>query len=433
MILLLNYPRCFIILSMKELEIIAELFETPVDDLYISYKRITEKIKGTNRENLLKEIKQRLKNVPDLTLNKVILIGSVLSSLGLDREELIKYYAENMKERITLTQLGFITETVFEGRSLLPSDIVFDITEYTYLDDRVIDRRIEELSEKLMKLVNPDVVLFLFISFFRDDLRNENLKLLFNILTRIGKKYSGLFKGNSVVKDFLKESIPKEESAVKKTPPKKAEQEQKPKPKPVKVEPEIKKDESPQKEEPPRKKRRLAGLYLYLAAGFGLAVVVVLALFLLIHQRGIQQSRGKESEVLNSGGELIEAEGGKSTTGQDTGAGTTGDKAYQKIEMGSSNTTSERSEKGGSYKEKAGGSKTVSKSTNQMEQGKKVTGLLYQYTVKEGDTLSDIAKRYYGRGYYYRYLAEVNGIENPDLIYPGSKIKIPSDMKDQKK
>ena len=44
------------------------------------------------------------------------------------------------------------------------------------------------------------------------------------------------------------------------------------------------------------------------------------------------------------------------------------------------------------------------------------------YTVKKGDTLSGIAKKY---GTTYQKLAEYNGITNPNIIHVGQKIKIP--------
>lgn len=44
------------------------------------------------------------------------------------------------------------------------------------------------------------------------------------------------------------------------------------------------------------------------------------------------------------------------------------------------------------------------------------------YTVVKGDTLSAIARKY---GTTYQKLAAYNGISNPNLIYPGQKIKIP--------
>ena len=43
------------------------------------------------------------------------------------------------------------------------------------------------------------------------------------------------------------------------------------------------------------------------------------------------------------------------------------------------------------------------------------------YTVKSGDTLSDIASKY---GTTYQKLAQMNGISNPNKIYAGQKIRV---------
>lgn len=49
------------------------------------------------------------------------------------------------------------------------------------------------------------------------------------------------------------------------------------------------------------------------------------------------------------------------------------------------------------------------------------------YTIKNGDTLSKIAKSKYGHTEKWRSLYEANReiIEDPDLIYPGQTIRIP--------
>ena len=51
------------------------------------------------------------------------------------------------------------------------------------------------------------------------------------------------------------------------------------------------------------------------------------------------------------------------------------------------------------------------------------------YVIQKGDTLSAIAKRYYGNAKDYPRLFDANRevIKNPDLIYPGQKIRIPLD------
>lgn len=46
------------------------------------------------------------------------------------------------------------------------------------------------------------------------------------------------------------------------------------------------------------------------------------------------------------------------------------------------------------------------------------------YTVKRGDTLSQIALTYLGSASKYQYLAQINGIANPNLIYVGQVIKL---------
>ena len=49
------------------------------------------------------------------------------------------------------------------------------------------------------------------------------------------------------------------------------------------------------------------------------------------------------------------------------------------------------------------------------------------YEIKSGDTLSGIAKTFYGSGSKYVAIFEANRevIKDPDLIFPGQKIRIP--------
>lgn len=49
------------------------------------------------------------------------------------------------------------------------------------------------------------------------------------------------------------------------------------------------------------------------------------------------------------------------------------------------------------------------------------------YTIKSGDSLSKIAKEFYGNAGDWQkiYQANKDTIKDPNLIYPGQKIKIP--------
>jgi len=57
----------------------------------------------------------------------------------------------------------------------------------------------------------------------------------------------------------------------------------------------------------------------------------------------------------------------------------------------------------------------------------KAEGEVEYYVVKPGDSLSKIAKNYYGNAMKYPEIFEANRevIKDPDLIYPGQKLRIP--------
>lgn len=46
------------------------------------------------------------------------------------------------------------------------------------------------------------------------------------------------------------------------------------------------------------------------------------------------------------------------------------------------------------------------------------------YTVEKGDTLWSICKKHLGDGQKYKEIAKLNNIDNPDLIYPGQKLRL---------
>ena len=47
------------------------------------------------------------------------------------------------------------------------------------------------------------------------------------------------------------------------------------------------------------------------------------------------------------------------------------------------------------------------------------------YTIRSGDNLSHIAKRFYGAASKYSDIAQANGIDNPDHIQVGQQLSLP--------
>lgn len=58
-----------------------------------------------------------------------------------------------------------------------------------------------------------------------------------------------------------------------------------------------------------------------------------------------------------------------------------------------------------------------------------IPGATRSYTVVKGDSLSKIAKQFYGDAKRWSKIFEANKdiIKDPDLIYPGQVLKIPND------
>jgi nucleoid-associated protein YgaU len=70
-----------------------------------------------------------------------------------------------------------------------------------------------------------------------------------------------------------------------------------------------------------------------------------------------------------------------------------------------------------------------------VESGVESTAAAAQtYTVVKGDSLSKIAKHFYGNANSWHQIFEANRdqISNPDLIHPGQTLKIPADSASKK-
>lgn len=70
-------------------------------------------------------------------------------------------------------------------------------------------------------------------------------------------------------------------------------------------------------------------------------------------------------------------------------------------------------------------------STNPVSQPEAENARAATYTVKQGDTLSAIARSEYGDAGKWKQIYEANReqIEDPDLIHPGQELRIPSESR----
>ena len=383
-----------IILNMEVSKTISEIFNTKIEDLDTHYTRIIIGISENQKEVINKSIKEKLSNYKTRNINEVILIGAVLNYTGSSSTELISYYCSYIDKRINLNQYNFIIKYLFKDNSPLSTDIIFDLSEYTYLDNKIIERKIDELSKELKPISNTQIILFLLILFFRNDLRNENYRLIYEVLTKIGGNKIKKLKNNRIIKDFLAEIKPKKLKEAKPAPKKPIQKEPKPAPEKIKKEKiTIPEEEIGPIKEPNSKKVSITKKQLLILSSIVGGIIIVILLFIFL--------KHKKPEVHQKGTKMI------SQKQVPAPANTTTKEASKIQQKTANNTEKQRSE-------------NPDIETNEEA--------VKQYVIKKGDTLSGIAKKYYGRGYYYKHLADINKIKNPDLIYPGTKIVVPPEV-----
>jgi nucleoid-associated protein YgaU len=78
----------------------------------------------------------------------------------------------------------------------------------------------------------------------------------------------------------------------------------------------------------------------------------------------------------------------------------------------------------------AGNNEGVAEVESQLEIAEDHRPKSEMYTVKSGDTLSGIAKEFYGEANKYHQIFEANRpmLEDPDKIYPGQVLRIPPEQ-----
>lgn len=185
------------------------------------------------------------------------------------------------------------------------------------------------------------------------------------------------------------------------------------------------------------KEQRKSGSFMYGVSAFLVVVIIVIGINLMNNyekMRRLNQSvdnlmnqlegneRGGQDEDEN-GVRDAEASGDISVDGNAIKVNRLSGDVYPLEE----NSTSDKTERETETDNKAASETTqaISESETDASVSSVKTDSYSMYTVKQGDTLMGICKRYYGTTTKYQEVMQYNGLDDSDMLYIGQQIKLP--------
>ena len=185
------------------------------------------------------------------------------------------------------------------------------------------------------------------------------------------------------------------------------------------------------------KEQRKSGSFMYGVSAFLVVVIIVIGINLMNNYEKMRRLNQSVDNLMNqlegnerggqdgddNGVHDSEASGDISVDGNAIKVNRLSGDVYPLEE----NSTSDKTERDTESDNKAASETTqaISESETDASVSSVKTDSYSMYTVKQGDTLMGICKRYYGTTTKYQEVMQYNGLDDSDMLYIGQQIKLP--------
>lgn len=185
------------------------------------------------------------------------------------------------------------------------------------------------------------------------------------------------------------------------------------------------------------KEQRKSGSFMYGVSAFLVVVIIVIGINLMNNYEKMKRLNQSVDNLMNqlegnerggqdgddNGVHDFEASGDISVDGNAIKVNRLSGDVYPLEE----NSTSDKTERETESDNKAASETTqaISESETDASVSSVKTDSYSMYTVKQGDTLMGICKRYYGTTTKYQEVMQYNGLDDRDMLYIGQQIKLP--------
>ncbi len=153
------------------------LFKAPVDP-YALYSGIMTQLRPPQLAAAQKNIKKHLQQRGEIGPTAAMLVACVLYRTGFPAHRILHFLSLYVRGPVTLSLFELAVGAIFGDEPPLPASLLYDLTQYTYLEKRLLVRKSMEISDRLKDSLSPGVLLYLYLLSLRDDLSNENIQLI---------------------------------------------------------------------------------------------------------------------------------------------------------------------------------------------------------------------------------------------------------------
>jgi len=124
------------------------------------------------------KIRKTLRQKGEIGAESAVLVACVLHLTGFPAHRILHFLSLYVPGGIRLALFELAVSAIFLGEPPIPSSLLYDLTQYTYLEKRLVVRKSIEISDTLKGSLSPAVLLYLYLLSLRDDLSNENIQLI---------------------------------------------------------------------------------------------------------------------------------------------------------------------------------------------------------------------------------------------------------------
>jgi len=157
------------------------IFE-PHPDPFSLYWEIAAEMRPELHAPSQQRVRRLLQRAKALTTDSALLAACVLHLTGYPTARILDFLSRRVTVAVSIPQFELAVAAIFIGDPPVSADLRYDLTQYTYLEKRLLVQKGLEISAKLGDKRSPEVLLYLYLLSLRGDLSNENVQLIVLIM-----------------------------------------------------------------------------------------------------------------------------------------------------------------------------------------------------------------------------------------------------------